>query len=411
MGAGRARLVRQLLTENLLLAALGGLTGLLLAEWCLRALIGMGPRDIPRLAETAFDWQVGLFAGAITLLTGLFTGFAPIWTAGKSDLVGALKDGARSATGGKSGHAVARRAGGRGDRHHAGAYFRRGPAGAQPDRGRNGAIRASLPSTCWRSSWCCPRRATRARRPSKPSTTGCGGTCAVCPESTAVGAVNCPPSAGDCGDWFYSILDGPAPQPGEVPIALFNIADRDYFSALRIPLREGRGFSDTDQRGAPPGPRGHRQRNLRAQMVAESIGRGTPHQIGRTVSRRAHLRNRGRGRRCQPDGPGYRPAAGDLSALLAVAVGGHGGNVARERRSAIASSPPCAAASRRSIATCPSRACGLSSAAWQPRSRDAVSVLCCWPCLRAWRWRWREWASMDCSIIGCACGKRRLPSD
>jgi hypothetical protein len=71
------------------------------------------------------------------------------------------------------------------------------------------------------------------------------------PGVTSVGAVNCPPSVGDCGDWFYSILDQPAPQPAEVPIAFFNTADRDYFSAMRIPLREGRAFNGTDRPAAP----------------------------------------------------------------------------------------------------------------------------------------------------------------
>jgi predicted permease len=56
---------------------------------------------------------------------------------------------------------------------------------------------------------------------------------------------------GDCGDWFYSILDRPAPQPSEVPIALFNTADRGYFGAMRIPLRDGRAFADTDRPGPP----------------------------------------------------------------------------------------------------------------------------------------------------------------
>jgi putative ABC transport system permease protein len=167
------------------------------------------------------------------------------------DLVGALKDSSRSATGGESGQrsrsalVVAEIA------ITLVLAFAAGLAAAQPDRGRKPPIRASFPSTCWRSNWCCPPRATRARRPSPDFYDRLRRDLRGLPGVTAVGAVNCPPSAGDCGDWFYSILDRPAPQPGEVPIALFNTADRDYFGAMRIPLREGRAFSDTDRRAAP----------------------------------------------------------------------------------------------------------------------------------------------------------------
>ncbi len=106
IGAGRTRLVRQLLTENLLLAALGGAAGLVLARWCLRALLSMGPKEIPRLTETTLDFPVFLFAGAVTVLAGLVVGLAPVFAAGKLDLVSALKDSSRGATGARSGQSL-----------------------------------------------------------------------------------------------------------------------------------------------------------------------------------------------------------------------------------------------------------------------------------------------------------------
>jgi MacB-like periplasmic core domain len=69
---------------------------------------------------------------------------------------------------------------------------------------------------------------------------------------TEVGAVHCPPSAGDCGDWFYSVLDRPAPARSEVPVALVNIADPSYFRTMGIALRQGRTFTEADRGKAQP---------------------------------------------------------------------------------------------------------------------------------------------------------------
>jgi len=103
IGAGRARLTRQLLTENLLIAATGGLAGVALAYWTLRVLLSIAPIGIPRLAETSLDMPVLLFAFGIILTTGLVTGIAPIVAAGKIDLTSALKFGARSSGGSRRG--------------------------------------------------------------------------------------------------------------------------------------------------------------------------------------------------------------------------------------------------------------------------------------------------------------------
>ena len=54
---------------------------------------------------------------------------------------------------------------------------------------------------------------------------------------------------GDCGDWFYSVPERPNPPRDQVPISLFNVADPGYFRMMRIPIRQGREFSDTDRAG------------------------------------------------------------------------------------------------------------------------------------------------------------------
>src|SRR5207249_1204570 len=104
IGAGRARLARQLLTENLAITALGGGLGLLLAGCLLRALALVGPRDIPRLSEATLDIPVLLFGAAVTIIVGLLAGMAPVLAAGRVDLTVALKDGAPGSGGSPRGH-------------------------------------------------------------------------------------------------------------------------------------------------------------------------------------------------------------------------------------------------------------------------------------------------------------------
>jgi putative ABC transport system permease protein len=66
-----------------------------------------------------------------------------------------------------------------------------------------------------------------------------------------VGSAHCPPPMGDCGDWFYSIPGRPNPPRDQVPLSLFNMADPGYFRMMRIPIRQGREFNDTDRAGGP----------------------------------------------------------------------------------------------------------------------------------------------------------------
>jgi putative ABC transport system permease protein len=78
LGAGLARIRRQLLTEAVVLAVCGGVPGLLLAIWGTRVLVSLAPDGIPRLSEVTVDPQVLLFSGLITLATGLLFGLAPM---------------------------------------------------------------------------------------------------------------------------------------------------------------------------------------------------------------------------------------------------------------------------------------------------------------------------------------------
>ncbi|HEY6401002.1 MAG TPA: ABC transporter permease, partial [Blastocatellia bacterium] len=93
LGATRGRIVRQLLTESLLLAVAGGAAGLLLAAWTVSALAGGLPEDLPRVKEISIDRVVFGFTGALSILTGLIFGIIPALTRARPSLNETLKEG------------------------------------------------------------------------------------------------------------------------------------------------------------------------------------------------------------------------------------------------------------------------------------------------------------------------------
>jgi putative ABC transport system permease protein len=100
LGAGRKRVVRQLLTESLLLAVLAGIFGVLIDAWGSALLVQLSPQDLPRAAEIHTDGWVLAFTAAISVLTGLVFGLAPAIQLSRSNLVDALKEGSLSMTSG-----------------------------------------------------------------------------------------------------------------------------------------------------------------------------------------------------------------------------------------------------------------------------------------------------------------------
>src|SRR5581483_3680769 len=100
LGAGRARMVAQFLTENLLLAGLGAAAGLALAIEGTRALVALAPAYIPRVETVTIDGHALLFLAGATLLSAIAFGLAPAMHAAAANLSGALKDGTRGDSGG-----------------------------------------------------------------------------------------------------------------------------------------------------------------------------------------------------------------------------------------------------------------------------------------------------------------------
>jgi putative ABC transport system permease protein len=100
MGAGRARLIRQLLTESMLLSLCGGVAGVLAAIWTIRLMNRGQPPNLLPFPEIPVDSGVLLFGIALTVVTGLVFGLAPAWHASRTDLMAVLKQGGRSGVGG-----------------------------------------------------------------------------------------------------------------------------------------------------------------------------------------------------------------------------------------------------------------------------------------------------------------------
>jgi len=248
IGAGRTRLVRQLLTENLVIAAIGGVFGLLLAGWCLRMLILIGPRDIPRLSEATLDLPVLLFAAVISVAVGLLAAVAPVLNAGKVDLTTALKEGSPTSGTCKRGQAfrstlvIAEIAITLMLAFASGLLVRSLIAAQHADPGFDPrhllAIELQLPESRYKSDDSVRQYYGQLSQSLRAE-----------PGVEDVGLVMCPPGAGDCGDYWYSILEKPTPARDDVPLSLFNRVDANYFRVARVRLIAGRNFNDSDRAG------------------------------------------------------------------------------------------------------------------------------------------------------------------
>jgi len=99
LGSGRARLIQLLLVESIVVAAIGGIAGLVLATFGVRSLLALSAGQLPRASEVSLDTTVLLFAAGVSLAVGVAVGLAPIWRVLRGDLSGALRDNGRSVAG------------------------------------------------------------------------------------------------------------------------------------------------------------------------------------------------------------------------------------------------------------------------------------------------------------------------
>jgi putative ABC transport system permease protein len=104
LGANRWRIVRQLLSESVLLACMGGVLGVLLATWCVSLMKSLAPASLPNVAGLSVDLEVLVFAFAVSVITGIIFGLAPAVQASRSDTHDPLKEAGRGTTAGTSVH-------------------------------------------------------------------------------------------------------------------------------------------------------------------------------------------------------------------------------------------------------------------------------------------------------------------
>jgi putative ABC transport system permease protein len=249
IGASRARTLRQLLTESLVLAAAGGAAGVGVGAWALRVLIALAPPELPRLADVRLDPAILLATLSASLLTGVLFGLAPALQGSAARLQDALKEGGSAGTGRETG------------------WLRRVLVGAEvaialvllvgaglmvrsllalqaidPGFDPRGvvAMEVSVAGTrqaeAGRRLVLYPQILERLR---------------ALPGVRAAGAINHLPIAGDIWGFPYRVEGRPVPRPGESPVAIYRAVLPGYFSTMRLPILRGRDVAATDGPSAP----------------------------------------------------------------------------------------------------------------------------------------------------------------
>ncbi|MDQ3950800.1 MAG: ABC transporter permease, partial [Gemmatimonadota bacterium] len=246
LGAGRGRVVRQLLTESLVLAALGGAAGILIAHLGVGALRTLGPEAIPRLHDVRLDRWVLAFAAAAVVATGAIVGIVPALRSTRRDLAGSMREGTRGGSGRRR-HAfqaalvVAEVAASLVLLVGAGLFLRSFQrlraidAGVEP----SGVVAMLVAASPTKYPELVQQRQVFARIVERV---------AVLPGVRSVGLCDCrPPSYGRTAGSVR--VEGGATDDRELPNAYQLRAGADYFGTLRIPVLAGRAFTAADRTG------------------------------------------------------------------------------------------------------------------------------------------------------------------
>ena len=251
VGASRARLIRQLLTESMLLALIGGAVGAVIAYVTLRALRAFEPDNIPRLNEVSIDGRVLLFTCLIALLTGIVFGLIPALRSSRIDLNEVLKEGGRGSGSGRGSHRTRKLLVisevalslllliGAGLLIR--SYQRVLDAHPGYDSHNVLSMRMSLPAVKYPK----PESVTQFYR-------RLIDTLNQTPEVESTATTYSLPMSTVALAWEPIAIEGYVPAGSqELIISNVRIVSSDYFRTLRIPLLSGRYFDQRDVRGAP----------------------------------------------------------------------------------------------------------------------------------------------------------------
>jgi predicted permease len=250
IGARRGRLLRQVLTECIVLSVIGGALGFACAKLAIPPLLHMAPTNIPRLDETGMDAGMFVFTFLVAVFTGMAFGIVPAIQSSRIDLTTPLRTASRSASGGRQRQ-----------RLRAGLLiaeislaFVLVIASGLLTRSLFGALSVNpgfrvdhllaldvkLPAIKYKTDAQQTMFLNQAL-----------GRLRSLPAVNSASAVFCPPLVSPCWDSVFLIGDRPVPPVAEEPRAAFNIAEPGYLETMQVPLLAGRNFTAADSRQAP----------------------------------------------------------------------------------------------------------------------------------------------------------------
>jgi len=251
MGASRFRIIRQLLTESVLLSLAGGILGIVLAYLALSTFVAMAPQNLPRIQEATMDRTVLAFAVLISLLTGIGFGVFPAFQISRTNLNDSLKEATRGTSGGTERHRI---------RNllvvaevaltivvliGAGLMLQSLSKlmGVNPGFDSHNVLTAqfNLPRVRYPNN--AAQTAFMDRMLERLSTL---------PGVSKLGTVSSLPLGGGSMVITYTIVGKPPVLPQNQPSAAIRFITPSYFSSLKVPMAQGREFTDQDRAGAAP---------------------------------------------------------------------------------------------------------------------------------------------------------------